>query len=269
MNPSHYLHLPDQKVDIRGSQIALHFRYTNRGQVIILAVNFIDGRWPRIVQEPEKNIKEILQNDLQGGIIADPFFIQHVYLISIMRWWTNALNSIHEQLVAYEVRLQDDQQEVQNSSLPPYQEISRALHAIAAHLHRYTSELTSIEDTKVAIIKLHQSNLLNTDTQISGPSFGRVEDGFDNIGAQLKVAKDSVLEFEKKVQNILALLFSRIQLSNDRIMVTNGLAMQDIMKATQLEAKISQEMAKKTQKLSESMRQDSLSMKTVSIFLKD
>ena len=51
-------------------------------------------------------------------------------------------------------------------------------------------------------------------------------------------------------------------------MVTNGIAMQEIMKATQLEAKIAQGMAKKTQKLSESMRQDSLSMKTVRILLK-
>ena len=102
MNPFHYLHLPDQKVDIRGSQIALNFGYTNHGQTTtMLAVNFIDGRWPKIVQEPEQCIKEILQGDVYGSVIADPFFIQHVYFTSIMRWWSNALNSIHEQLVAY------------------------------------------------------------------------------------------------------------------------------------------------------------------------
>ena len=50
-------------------------------------------------------------------------------------------------------------------------------------------------------------------------------------------------------------------------MVANGIAMQDIMKSTQMEAKIAQGMAKKTQKLSESMRQDSLSMKTVRLLL--
>ena len=102
MNPFHYLHLPDQKVDIRGSQIALNFGCTNHGQVTsMLAVNFIDGRWPKIVQEPEKRIKEVLQDDLLGNVTTDPFFIQHVYFTSIMRWWANALNSIHEQLVAY------------------------------------------------------------------------------------------------------------------------------------------------------------------------
>ncbi len=46
-------------------------------------------------------------------------------------------------------------------------------------------------------------------------------------------------------------------------MVANGIAMQEIMKATQEETKISQDLALKTHKLSESMRKDSLSMKTV------
>ena len=102
MNPFHYLHLPNQKVDIRGSQIALSFGYTNSDRATtMLAVNFIDGRWPKIVQEPEKRIKEILGDNEHGHTGADPFFIHLVYLSSIMRWWTNALNSIHEQLIAY------------------------------------------------------------------------------------------------------------------------------------------------------------------------
>ena len=102
MNPFHYLHLPDQKVDIRGSQIALSFRYTDTDRTTrLLAVNFIDGRWPKTVQEPEKRIKEILNDKENGHTSADPFFIHLVYLTSAMRWWMNALNSIHEQLIAY------------------------------------------------------------------------------------------------------------------------------------------------------------------------
>ena len=104
-----------------------------------------------------------------------------------------------------EVRLQDDQ-DIQTAGVSPYHEISRALHAIAAHLHRYTTELTSIEDTKAAIIKIYQSDLLQPDTRSSGLSRARVEDGFDNIASQLKVAKDFVLELEKKIHNILALV---------------------------------------------------------------
>ena len=102
MNPFHYLHLPDQKVDIRGSQIALSFRYTDGDRTTrLLAVNFIDGRWPKTVQEPENRIKEILNDSGNGHTSADPFFIHLVYLTSAMRWWMNALNSIHEQLIAY------------------------------------------------------------------------------------------------------------------------------------------------------------------------
>lgn len=102
MNPLHYLHLPNQQVDIRGSQIALSFKYADGDRsTAMLAVSFIDGRWPKIVQEPEKYIKEILTNDAHGHTGADPFFIHLVYLTSIMRWWINALNSIHEQLIAY------------------------------------------------------------------------------------------------------------------------------------------------------------------------
>lgn len=102
MNPFHYLHLPNQKVDIRGSQIALSFRFSNNGRVTsMLAVNFIDGRWPKVVQEPENRIKGILSNNIHSHIGVDPFFIHLIYLTSIMRWWTNALNSIHEQLIAY------------------------------------------------------------------------------------------------------------------------------------------------------------------------
>ena len=52
-------------------------------------------------------------------------------------------------------------------------------------------------------------------------------------------------------------------MSNDRIMVANSTAMQEIMKATQQETKITQDLALKTHKLSESMKRDSLSMKTV------
>ncbi len=102
MNPFHYLHLPDQAVDIRGSLIALSFRYSKSGDsTCMLAVNFIDGRWPKTAQEPELRIKEVLSDSDQLGLKSDPFFIHLIYLFSATRWWTNALNSIHDQLIAY------------------------------------------------------------------------------------------------------------------------------------------------------------------------
>ena len=67
----------------------------------MLAVNFVDGRWPKSVQEPESRIKESLNEALHFNSQNDPFFIHLVYLSSASRWWTNALNSIHDQLIAY------------------------------------------------------------------------------------------------------------------------------------------------------------------------
>lgn len=94
MNPFHYLHLPDPAVDIRRSLIALSFRYSRYGNsTCMLAVNFIDGRWPKTAQEPELRIKEVLGDSNNVGLRNDPFFIHLVYLFSATRWWTNALTS--------------------------------------------------------------------------------------------------------------------------------------------------------------------------------
>ena len=107
MNPFYYLHLPDSGVDIRGSQIALSFRYAQGGKMTaMLAVSFVDGRWPKTVQEPELHIKEVLSDSEYCNLASDPFFIHVIYFTSAARWWTNALDSIHEQLIAY-VRIED------------------------------------------------------------------------------------------------------------------------------------------------------------------
>ena len=102
MNPFHYLHLPHQNVDIRGSLIALSFQFGGSGRsTSMLAFNFLDGRWPKSVQDVELRIKEVLGESDQICLKSDPFFIHLVYLFSATKWWTNALNSIHDQLIAY------------------------------------------------------------------------------------------------------------------------------------------------------------------------
>lgn len=264
MDPFHHLHLPNQAVDIRGSLIALTFRYNKSCKsTSMLAVNFIDGRWPKTAQEPESKIKEVLGDAEQFCLKSDPFFIQLIYLTSAMRLWTNALNSIHDQLIAYEIRLQNDE-EVQPATSIPLQDTNRALHAIAAHLHRYASELKSLDDTIAAMIKYHRL-VWDYGSNTPGEAFQKVENGLHHIVSQLKAIKDFELELEKKIQNSLALLFNRIQLSNDRVMLANGAAMQAIMEATQEETKVSRSLAVKAHKLSESMRKDSLSMRTIAV----
>jgi len=88
-----------------------------------------------------------------------------------------------------------------------HQDINRALHAMAAHLHRYTSELKSIEDTMALIIKHHELIIKGVAT-IPSETFGRVENGLIQITSQVKAVKDFEVELEKKIQTSLALVGS-------------------------------------------------------------
>ena len=102
MNPRNYLHLPDTKLDIRGCPIALYFRCdVERKSTVIIAINFMDGRWAKTVEEPQSRIKEVLEQPGRQASDGAGSFASLIYLTSITRWWANALNTVNEQLIAY------------------------------------------------------------------------------------------------------------------------------------------------------------------------
>ena len=76
---------------------------------------------------------------------------------------------------------------------------------MAAHLHRYTSELRSIEDTIAMIVQSHRLVLGRRD-DVPSQAFERVETGLRQITSQVKAIKDFEDELEKKVQTSLALV---------------------------------------------------------------
>lgn len=88
-----------------------------------------------------------------------------------------------------------------------HQDINRALHAMAAHLHRYTSELKSIDDTIALIIKTH-GLIVKGAAKIPNEAFEGVESNLIQIASQVKAIKDFVVELEKKIQTSLALVSS-------------------------------------------------------------
>lgn len=99
MDPFHYLHLPDAGVDVRGSPIAMFFRFSLvRGTSTILTINFMDGRWSKPATESKRRMKEILDATSAGreSDIYAPLFVQ---ISSVLKWWNNTLTSVHEQLV--------------------------------------------------------------------------------------------------------------------------------------------------------------------------
>ena len=102
MNPLNYLHLAQPEVDIRGSQIAVYFLFnseTNISSTVVL--NFQDGRWSKVVEEPILRIKEALKQGCENGSGQDPFVVQAVLLTSALRWWNNVLSSFNDQLISY------------------------------------------------------------------------------------------------------------------------------------------------------------------------
>lgn len=156
MNPFHYLHLPDEELDIRSSQIAVFLRHDDELRITsMIAVNFIDGRWADIVEEPQRRTEEVLAYADMLELEKHSAFIHLVFLSTVSRWWTNALNSVNEQLIAYENSLQQEIEADPSLSTPFYAKINRALHVMAAHLHRYSSELDSLEATIIDVIEHH------------------------------------------------------------------------------------------------------------------
>ena len=102
MNPLNYLHLAQPAVDVRGSQIAIYFTFdpnTRTSSTIVL--NFQDGRWSKVVEEPILRVREGLEQGNRNGCGQDPFIIQAVLLTSGLRWWSNVLSSFNDQLISY------------------------------------------------------------------------------------------------------------------------------------------------------------------------
>lgn len=102
-----------------------------------------------------------------------------------------------------------------------YSIVSRALHSIAAHLHRYGSELSSTQDTLEDVIKHHKNyqdafppqNITRNQTKYHY---------FNQIASHLKQVKTSLQELEVKLQNIMALvcIFCQVLKTPDSIIAS-------------------------------------------------
>lgn len=194
MNPFHYLHLADEKVDIRGSQIAVYLCHDEQeDNSTVIACNFMHGRWPKVVEEPQTRILEALENP---NVPNDPMYVHLVFFTTVVRWWNNALHSVNEQLIAYERRLQEEIDD-ESTTNDFYNAISRALHAAAAHVHRYGVELESLDDTCSEIARVFAT--------IHGETCASLV-GIDHVKSQLRATIAFQREQEKKIQNILALV---------------------------------------------------------------
>lgn len=267
MNPFHKLHLPDVQRDIHRSCIGIFSRVDPVSKKFTFACfDFMHGRWPKVALEPKERIAAVLKRHTQtADHFGREYCVHLAFLTSATRWWTNSLNSVNDQLIAYERKLQAELDREETTPEQALTELNRALHSIAAHLQRYLSEFKSLQgiiaDLSTDYKQIHASEISTGTSE----DYEQARRGFAQVQSQVDAAHDFAVELEKKTQNILALLFNRMQISNDRLLVANGRAMQAILRAMQADANLAQSIANDSYKLSQEMKKDSVAMKTIAI----
>ncbi|KAK4197912.1 hypothetical protein QBC40DRAFT_284633 [Triangularia verruculosa] len=257
MNPLNYLHLVGPNVDIRGSKIAVNylFRYADADESMAVVFNFQDGRWKKVVEEPIIRLRNSYKECTSAPMSRDPIYLQMAILNSVLRWWNNSLNSFDDQLISYEEDLLR-QDLTDGGLLRVNAETNQSLHCMAAHLHRYGSELSSLSEILTSCRdynrRFHQKFALL--------GIRKTPDDLSNILNALNVAAShlSVIsifrdELERKISNVLALLVDNNRAISDQLLIRNGETMQQILKAAQTEAEESRNVAVETKHLTEEM----------------
>ncbi|KAI0430425.1 hypothetical protein F5Y09DRAFT_307788 [Xylaria sp. FL1042] len=259
MDPFHYVHLPGAKADIRGSSIGLFIRHDyDTGHTSIICFNLLDSRLRNLIEEPTHRARYAIRSWSDMGLAINPRFIHAIYLSSALRWWNNVLLCFNQQLVMHEKQLQQEIAAETSAFSNESKDMNTSLHIMAAHLHRYKSELHRVETIL--------SDLASCKFSTNTPDENTLWETSDNQGSfnieQLVSQLSSILSFsselERKLQNILTLLFNQIQATNDR-------TMQAILTATQEDNKLSQTMAIESHELTRSMKKDSVAMKTIAV----
>lgn len=207
MDPFNKLQLADHRIEIHRSCIGIFCRTeaSSRRTVFVTFDYMHGGKGPKVALEPKERIDEVVghnRDNIQGLSSS----IHLVYLSSAARWWTNTLHSVNMQLIAHESKLQA---ELDNTQLTPESAlhgINKGLHSIAAHLHRYQSELKSLEGTVTDLSNHHDYVESNEGSESVPEESENRTRGFSQVLSQIEACHDFATELEKKAQNILALV---------------------------------------------------------------
>jgi hypothetical protein len=100
MDPSSYLHLGNAGIDLRSSRIGIYCRYDAK-TTIMLCMDFQDGRWYEMAEEPYNRLKEIIGHSSATEEVLDPIDIHAPLFSSSARWWTQVISHLKRQLAHY------------------------------------------------------------------------------------------------------------------------------------------------------------------------
>lgn len=103
MDPAQYIHLEDVDTDIRPSRIAVYSRHDSHiDRVRFFCIDFQDGRWQKLAEEPYNNISRLLHKRTVPDSISDLSIDVHFETLTVVhRCWGEALESFTKQLIAY------------------------------------------------------------------------------------------------------------------------------------------------------------------------
>ncbi|KAK6341346.1 hypothetical protein TWF696_008424 [Orbilia brochopaga] len=261
----HQLNLPNFHIDIRSSRVVLCYQYHHYNKsATLVAVDFQDGRWSRLVEIPREAMANALdQLDVDDN---DPFIVNLVYLGIIIAWWRNALSSFGEQLVEHEKYLLEALRSPDfgtEDTAKLHDQVNISLHNMALHLHRYQSETKCIVETLAWLDQKHKA--IQQFAGAPSASVAKVSQSLDNLKNQAESLEFTVAEMTGSVNNILGLLFNNTSAFTQKMQVSNGVQMQAILLATREDTQASRWVAQESIRLAEEMKMDSLSMKTIAI----
>ncbi|KAF6817729.1 hypothetical protein CPLU01_13504 [Colletotrichum plurivorum] len=245
LDPFHYIHLSGAKADIRGSYIGLFTQHApGRGGTTVVLFSLLDPRLRDLIEEPLNRVRAAVRRASGTGVDINPHFVHLVYLSSALRWWNNVLLCFNQELVMHEKQLQNETAADTSAFSLRSKDINTSLHTMAAHLHRYKSELHRVD----SILRELQSAKFSTGDEVGNAESNMPQDSLkiDHLMSQLNAIRSFSDELERKVQNILALLFNQIQVTNDRTLQAILTAAQEDNKLSQNIVLQSHELAKRT-----------------------
>ncbi|KAI8711948.1 hypothetical protein NCS52_01459900 [Fusarium sp. LHS14.1] len=272
MDPSYHIYLEGQQIAIFGRTIALYMkRNCKTGKTHVFVVNYAGEEF---ILRPLARVRKFLKQRSSVDLDGIPCFVLLMYIACMLTWWNNALQFFNEELISHEINLQELISNETEGFINTSKVLNAALHSMAAHLHRYKTEL---QRTGLVLSDLRRYRGEMTykpnpkprdreeygkqedekeDDDEASPPIDRELQKIEHLASKLAAISSSVDEMERKVQNILALLFNQIQAINDK-------TLQAILNASQQETRISQRLSLASHMLSRSMKRDSIAMKTV------
>ncbi|EEU41715.1 uncharacterized protein NECHADRAFT_87705 [Fusarium vanettenii 77-13-4] len=274
MDPFSDIYFESQGARIQGHTVALYInRDSGTRKLRVFVVDRVKQERGLRAQEPLVQIQKGLERRSSMDLDGSPCFALLVYISCILRWWDVVLMDFDNELISHERTIQKDIANATEEFVNTSKVLNATLHAMAAHLYRYKTELKRVEMV-LSDLRKYRKEMTYTpkpkrrdgeerkqeeekeEGEDEFPPIDRELEKIGQLASQLTVISSMADEMEKKVQNILALLFNQIQAINDK-------TLQAILSASQQETRISQRLSLASHMLSRSMKRDSIAMKTV------